>query len=48
MYAKLLSGRKELEPAAEGTCHPCGGIPVNPQMESEPVCVPAGYVDGYC
>ncbi len=48
MYAKLLSGKKTIVAAEGGTCSPCGGAPAPEQLQEEPICFPAGYVDGYC
>jgi hypothetical protein len=45
MYVKLLSGKRNLVPNAEGSCSPCGA---EPQLMAESECIRPGYVDGYC
>jgi hypothetical protein len=44
MYAKLLSGKRNLVPNVEGNCSPCGA----PQIEEATKCEGPGYIDGYC
>ena len=46
MYAKLLSAKKELAPAAEGSCAPCGGDPGGVPAAEPAGCTPTGF--DYC